>query len=461
MDEALWWPAPHPALAVWREADGSLCWRSNPAAERWGARQGVGEAHWRRWAQACADAAAEPGAVGRALELPDSPALTATLCMPGDAVLAWLEPAADAQARHELDRLALAVQAAGLGVWESDLDGRTLYWNEAMYRLRGLDPSDPRPVWQLSRLSNHPEDQRVLDALPRRHVEHGEPYALQLRVRWPDGSEHGLATRGCALETGPGQPRRMVGINADITDHLRAQAAELERERAEQASRAKSALLARVSHELRTPLNAVLGFAQLLQAPGQDALSAAQQAWVRHIGDAGQHLLALIDDLLELARSDGEPPAREPVALAPLVQEALQWSAAQARQAGVRVQAELPRERVLGDARRVRQVLLNLLSNAIKYNRPGGEVRLSGCRSADGALAGLRVADTGPGLTPEQLQQLGEPFNRLGAERSGIPGTGIGLAISQELLQRMGGRLEVQSIPGEGSRFSLWLPAAP
>ncbi|WP_157269933.1 PAS domain-containing sensor histidine kinase [Azohydromonas aeria] len=466
MDEALWWPAPHPALAVWRQPDGSLRWRCNPAAQRWGERAGVGEADWVRWALACA-AALRNGdtAAGSSLGLPGTPALDATLCPQGDdAVLAWLAPVAESQARHELERLALAVQAAGLGVWESDLDGRTLYWNEAMYRLRGLDPADPRPVWQLSRLSNHPEDQSRLSALPRRHVEHGEPYDMDLRVRWPDGSEHWLTTRGRALATGPGQAVRMVGINADITDRARAQAAELQRERAEQANQAKSALLARVSHELRTPLNAVLGFAQLLQMPrGGPALAPAQREWARQIDEAGQHLLALIDDLLELARPDAEAARAEAVALAPLVEDALRWSATQARQAGVRVVAELMEGHVVrGDTRRVRQVLLNLVSNAIKYNRPGGEVRLSGCRDGEGqgARCGLCVADTGAGLTPEQVRQIGQPFNRLGAERSGIPGTGIGLAISHELLQRMGGALEVHSTPGQGSRFTFWLPAA-
>ncbi|WP_066339426.1 PAS domain-containing sensor histidine kinase [Azohydromonas lata] len=483
MDDALWWPAPHPALGVWRDAGGALRWRCNPAAQHWARRLGVGEDLWPRWAQACAEAApplappsapasslpAAQGDAGEAaaplLRLPGAPAVDATLCPQGEGVLAWLVAESEAHSRHELERLALAVQAAGLGVWESDLDGRTLYWNEAMYRLRGLDPGDPRPVWQLSRLTNHPDDQRVLSELPRRHVEAGEPYAMDLRVRWPDGSEHWLATRGRALSGGPGQPVRMVGVNGDITDRMRAQAAELERERAEQASRAKSALLARVSHELRTPLNAVLGFAQLLQLRAGQVPGPQQAEWARHIAEAGQHLLLLIDDLLELAgageRGQAAPQAR-PVALAPLVEEALHWSAAQARQAGVHV---LPPQQpvegsVLGDARRVRQVLLNLLSNAIKYNRAGGEVRLSSCGPDDGALRGLCVADTGPGLAPEQMQQLGEPFNRLGAEQRGIPGTGIGLAISRELLQRMGGRLEVQSTVGQGSRFTMWLPAA-
>jgi PAS domain S-box-containing protein len=465
MDDALWWPAPHPALAVWREADdGALRWRCNPAAERWGRRQGVGPDDWRRWARACDEAACDAGGcpAGRSLSLPGTPRLDATLCPQGEGVLAWLVPESEAQSRHELERLALAVQAAGLGVWESDLDGRTLYWNEAMYRLRGLDPSDPRPVWQLSRLSNHPDDQRVLSELPRRHVEEGTPYAMELRVRWPDGSEHWLSTRGRALSGGPGQPVRMVGINADITDRMRAQAAELERERAEQANRAKSALLARVSHELRTPLNAVLGFAQLLQLRS-GVLTPAQRDWAGHIVEAGQHLLLLIDDLLELAGTGAAELESGPVPLAPLVEEALRWSAAQAREAGVRMRAPGASldGQMLGDARRVRQVLLNLLSNAIKYNRAGGEVRVSGCSSDDGTLRGLCVADTGPGLTPQQLRHLGEPFNRLGAERRGIPGTGIGLAISRELLQRMGGRLEVQSTVGEGSRFTLWLPAAP
>src|SRR5205814_2965836 len=186
----------------------------------------------------------------------------------------------------------------------------------------------------------------------------------------------------------------------------------------------------------------------------------------QRIHEAGRHLLALIDDVLDLTSVEiGSVPVQlQPVSLAPLAQELLQWFAASAQQTGVTLTQGALDGTVMADARRLRQILANLLSNAIKYNRPGGRVELSLIEPSDASQAagwlGFRVRDTGRGLTPAQMQRLFEPFNRLGAERESIEGTGIGLTIVRALVEHMSGRIEVHSRAGEGSEFRVWLPRA-
>jgi signal transduction histidine kinase/ActR/RegA family two-component response regulator len=233
------------------------------------------------------------------------------------------------------------------------------------------------------------------------------------------------------------------------------------RDHAEEASRAKSQFLARMSHELRTPLNAVLGLSQVLRSSAS-AFGADERSHLQTIERAGRHLLALIDDTLDLSRIEaGEMRVeRVPVNLLSAVSAARMALDPQAAQAGVvwRVAPLAPGAApwVWGDALRVRQVLLNLISNAIKYNRRGGHVGIA-IERADGNAWSVAVRDEGGGLTEQQAAHLFEPYNRLGAERG--PVTGIGLAISQRLAALMGGRLAASSAPGRGSTFTLTLPA--
>jgi CheY-like chemotaxis protein len=193
-----------------------------------------------------------------------------------------------------------------------------------------------------------------------------------------------------------------------------------------------------------------------------------QKSKLQHIEDAGAHLLAMINDVLDLSRieSGGMMLAPETVALSALVQEAMALVATSARDAKVELVVEPPPadalrgDRARADHLRLRQVLVNLLSNAIKYNRPQGRVTVRWGATPEGDSVQLEVADTGQGLTPQQQAHLFEPFNRLGAERSRIEGTGIGLVVTQRLVQLMGGRIGVVSEAGVGSTFTVTLPAA-
>jgi hypothetical protein len=186
---------------------------------------------------------------------------------------------------------------------------------------------------------------------------------------------------------------------------------------------------------------------------------------VQHIRRAGAQLLALIDEVLDLSavEAGAVTVALQPVAVDAVAAEVLEWVGALAAQHGVQLHGPRSGASVRADPARLHQVLANLLGNAVKYNRPGGEVRVQvePARGDDGA-AGWRLAvrDTGRGLAPEQMARLFEPFNRLGAERGPVEGHGLGLATTRQLVQRMGGRLEVRSVPGQGSEFAVWLPAA-
>ena len=358
-----------------------------------------------------------------------------------------------------------ATEAAGIGLWDRDLGGGASYWNAQMYRLRGFDPADPRPVEQLAMLSNHPEDQAALDELVHRHIEDGVPYEHEMRVRWPDGNVHWLGTRGNVVRDADGRPVRMSGVNWDITQQKLVEQAFRDKQAAEQASRAKSEFLARMSHELRTPLNAVLGFAQLMVSDQQDPLTKQQRDRLAQMQTAGRHLLDLINDVLDLAgvESGAPTPVARRVLLSDAVRESVQWVAALADERQVKLAAEEIGGTVLADRRRMRQILTNLLSNAVKYNRPGGSVEISGVwRERDGQeQCGIVVRDTGIGMTAAQVEQLFQPFNRLGAEFSTVEGTGIGLTIVRQIVHRMGGHVEVDSKPRMGSSFTVWLPAAP
>jgi signal transduction histidine kinase/ActR/RegA family two-component response regulator len=224
----------------------------------------------------------------------------------------------------------------------------------------------------------------------------------------------------------------------------------------EDSNQAKSEFLARMSHELRTPLNSILGFSQVLNTDPDEPLTQSQKESVRQILKAGWHLLALINEVLDLARIESGKLqlSIEGVGVEQIVREALTLIAPVAEKHQVKIVDETKGFRQLyvkADRTRLKQVLLNLLSNGVKYNRPGGTVTLTCARPTEGRLV-LSVADTGPGLTAEDRAQLFTPFTRLHAKAE-IEGAGMGLAITKRLVELMGGSVGVESEPGKGSRF--------
>jgi signal transduction histidine kinase/ActR/RegA family two-component response regulator len=232
------------------------------------------------------------------------------------------------------------------------------------------------------------------------------------------------------------------------------------RDEALKASQAKNAFLSSTSHELRTPLNAVLGFAQLLQ---MSDLVEEDKDSVERILVAGRHLLALINELIDIARIEsGEfSLSVEPVLLPPVVEEICRLMIPLAADRSITISQHCPHPglAVRADGQRLRQILVNLASNAIKYNRHGGSLSIA-CRPDGTDWTSLVVTDTGPGIPDPDLDRIFVPFERLGAERTAIEGTGIGLPLARAFAEAMNGQLTASSVVGEGSAFTLTLPRA-
>ena len=366
---------------------------------------------------------------------------------------------ADMALRQAAERAALAARGAGLGTWELDQRTGRSIWDEQMWRLRGREPRAESPTQQEWMCFVHPDDVQATEQRIDQIAASEQTANHEFRVVWPDGSVRWIASRSAPVRDEHGCVQRRIGVNWDITDARNAEVARRERELALRESQAKSRFLARMSHELRTPLNAVLGFSQLLIADEADP-GGERARRLAHIRSAGEHLLALIDDVLDLASLEsGEVRiALAPVALQPLVETTLPLLEPLCRERGVTVHTGDLSTLPLADPVRLRQVLLNLLSNAVKYNRPGGRVSVEGLRRGGGVV--IRVADTGRGMNDGQLRRLFEPFNRLGLETEGIAGTGIGLAIVKSLVERMGGSVHVDSTPGAGTLFEVRLADA-
>lgn len=232
-------------------------------------------------------------------------------------------------------------------------------------------------------------------------------------------------------------------------------------ETAERANKAKSEFLSRMSHELRTPLNSILGFGQLLEM--SDRLEPDDIDAAHRILTGGRHLLALIDDVLDVSRIEvgALELSLEPVNLEASIRNAIDLITPMAAQRKIRIvwdRSVFSDSYVMADARRFSQVLLNLLSNAVKFNVDGGAVTI-GLDHANDRFR-VHISDTGAGIGAEHISRLFVPFERLGAERAGIEGTGLGLALSKRLVEAMQGEILVESALGSGSTFSIDLPTA-
>ena len=381
------------------------------------------------------------------------------------------------QATSEL-RMARLVHAVSEGVVAIDEQQKIVLFNPAAESMFGVDASDAlgSPVDRFLEHLRFDASAKAIGPAP------GAGILQALTGRKRDGRPFPIEASLSRLPTEQGTLTTIV--LRDITIRIVADAERRAHEALEASNKAKTDFLSRMSHELRTPLNAVIGFSTLLRMDTVKPLSIEQLERVQHVENAGSHLLALVNDVLDLSRIEAGEMAvsTQAVQLLSVVEESATMVSPLVTKAGVEVFLATGPPEVLSDPRadvqaaracdlwvnadpvRLRQVLVNLLSNAVKYNRPGGSVALTWKRV--GGNCEIQVTDTGQGIPEDQLACLFQPFNRLGAESSTVEGTGIGLVLSRQLAEMMGGTLTVTSTFGVGTRATLVLglakaPAAP
>jgi PAS domain S-box-containing protein len=385
----------------------------------------------------------------------------------------------EATLRESESRFRALIENSSDGIALMGPDGTILYEGPSTQHILGYTPEEniARRVFDLV----HPDDRDEMRTRLEDLVQSGGVVTAEYRVKHKDGSWRWMEGTTTNLLSEP-SVRALVANFRDITERrkaeeeIRALNTQLERrvvertaalaeakEEAERANRAKSEFLSRMNHELRTPLNAILGFGQLLEMDGPPP---GQRKWIDQILKAGSHLLELINELLDIASIEAGRLrlSPKPVAVADVLEESLGLVRPLAAGRGIQLIVDPPVTQELcavADQQRLKQVLLNLLSNAVKYNREGGSVTIVCTHTtANGGRVRLSVQDTGIGLTPEQLDKLFVPFERLGAGQMGVEGTGLGLALSKRLVEAMGGAIGVESKSGVGSSFWIDLPAS-
>jgi PAS domain S-box-containing protein len=340
-------------------------------------------------------------------------------------------------------------------IWLADGEGRSIWFNQRWLEYTGASSAEMLAAsWEQA---IHPDDYARAQQTFQQAFARRQPYDIEFRVHRADGRWAWIADTGQPRYGAGGRFEGFISYGWDITERKAAETALIAaKDEAERANRAKSEFLSRMSHELRTPMNAILGFGQLLHSDAAHPLSPPQRTRVQEMLRGGNHLLSLINEVLDLARIEAGTLnlSLAPVALDGLVEDCLRLVQPVAQARGIQLQVHRPpggAGSVMADPTRLRQVLLNLLSNAIKYNREGGTVVLECVPLADAVR--IEVSDNGPGIAPAQQERLFQAFERLDAERSGVEGAGIGLALSKWLVKLMQGEVGVESAPGVGSCF--------
>ena len=357
-------------------------------------------------------------------------------------------------------------------IFLTDAHGIITHWGEGAERMKEFPPEEV--VGRHLRML-YPEggaEDGTADEHIRYAIEHGEYVGEGTRRAGIRGTFPARVTLTALRQNG-----RLVGfskVTRDLTDQRRLEARMREALRAAEAgNEEKARFLATMSHEIRTPINAILGYAELLDLGIAGELAEGQRGYLERVRTSGRHLLALIEDVLDFARVEAGRLTVEPAMgrVAGVAGASLDLLRPQAEAGGVAVEIDCADGEFWGDETRVRQILVNLIGNATKFTPAGGTIRVTCGHAAPPAavaLAGpgpwtfIRVRDTGIGIPAERLGSVFEPFVQIdNALTRTHAGTGLGLAISRRLARLMGGDLTVESRLGEGSVFTLWLPASP
>lgn len=363
-------------------------------------------------------------------------------------------------------RFQRSLSFANIGAWNWNIQTGELHWSNRIGPLFGYEVGELETTYDNFVNAVHPDDREKVTNAVNAAVQDGEDYYIEHRVVWPDGTVRWVLERGDVARDEDGAPINMLGIVEDITDIKENE--EILRKAirdADNANRVKSEFLSSMSHELRTPLNAIIGFSQLLPMDPNSTLTEHQEENVRNIATAGQHLLGLINDVLEFAKMEAGAVSvtLESVSVTGVIAEAMDMVASHAARRNITMDPDesiISKDRyVRADTTRLKQCLSNLLSNAVKYNNENGTVRVE-IEDVENDELEIRVIDNGPGISKDKQQDVFVPFSRLGQEETNIEGAGIGLSITQKLVSLMRGKIGFTSTPGEGSTFWIRMPAA-
>ena len=360
--------------------------------------------------------------------------------------------------------LARAQKIARLGNWDWDILSNDVRWSDEVFRIFGLLSNDVTVSYPAFLGAVHPEDRLKVERAVANAVEQDKPYNIIHRIITPDGQEKVVHELGEVLRDKTGQVLSMRGTVQDITENWHREKALSEaRSKAEAANRAKSQFLATMSHELRTPLNAIIGFSSSMRDGIFGELDKRYQEYVGYIQDSGEHLLSIINDILDLSRievgtveirSDWVCPSR-------ILDKCLKYISEKAHNKcitmSVHKDEDLPD--ILLDERHIDQILINLLTNAVKFTDPGGTIELGARRQGDEVE--LFVRDTGIGMSEDDVKNVFQPFVQADMSYArNHEGVGLGLAIVKQLTELQGGRVGIESAPGEGTRVSVFFKVA-
>ncbi len=365
------------------------------------------------------------------------------------------------EAEDQLRKLSQAVEQSPNMVFITDINGTIEYVNSKFTETSGYTPeealgSNPKI------LQDEDTPQEIYNDLWNTILS-GKGWRGEIKDRRKNGNVFWASVSISPIRDRDNQITHFVSMHEDITERKRNEHnIQIALKKVEIANQAKSEFLSAMSHELRTPMNAILGFGQMLNYNATEPLTKSQKMSVEHILRSGDHLLDLINDVLDLAKIESGKMvfAIEDIRVSHIIDECLSMINDMAASQNIHIKVIPNEERgqtLRADDRRLKQVLINLISNAIKYNRPEGSIIISYYESDEG-MGRISIADTGYGIPQKRQSELFTAFSRLGAENSEIEGSGIGLVICKDLVELMGGNVGFESEEGKGSTFWIELP---
>lgn len=371
------------------------------------------------------------------------------------------ETATEDAAPRAAQRLAEVEALSGIGSWEWEIAADTLYWSEQLCRIYGVEFAVSHALGYDDYIGRvHPDDRDAVRVIVQNAFEARSAFEINHRISLDDGAVRHIHSRGHVLVDEDGTPARMLGSAQDVTAARAEEEARAEVGRRVAAGQARDEVLALMAHDLRSPLAVVVGYVQLLARHARDGEGDLERtlAYIGRIEESARQMTSLLDDLLVDADPDGtrELIETEPTDLAATIRRIASHHAALG--GGCEIVTDAPDAPVLSDVNptKLERALHNLVTNAVKYSPEGGRVTIA--LVTDGDEVRISVSDQGMGIPPEDLPLIFERFHRGSNVTSRVSGIGLGLTSVLRAVEAHGGRIEVASVVGSGTTFTIHLP---